>query len=147
MNIVSAKTSSTWKTQIVYLQVRDLARSLAFYRDGLGLEVDWQDDVLAVLRSPGDPGHSLVIREIGGDGQHHLGEAGVTRIGWQVSDRAELDSTEEMLSRRGVQYQRHQETGADRITARDPDGLTIVVFQAEEPANSKQPPASLYWPR
>lgn len=147
MNIVSAETSRTQKIFTVYVQVRDLDRSLAFYRDGLGLEVDWQDDVLAMLRSPGDAGHSLVIREVGGDGQHHLGEAGVTRIAWQVPDQAELDSTEEMLSRRGVQYQRQQEAGADRITARDPDGLTVVVFQAHETAHSMHPPASLYWPR
>ena len=49
-----------------YVQVGDLKRSLSFYRDGLGLEVDWQDDVLAVLRSPGDTAHALVIREVGG---------------------------------------------------------------------------------
>ena len=33
----------------VYLQVGDLSRSLSFYRDGLGLEVAWNDDMLAVL--------------------------------------------------------------------------------------------------
>lgn len=37
---------------------------MSFYRDGLGLEVDWKDDVLAVLRSPGDTAHALVIREV-----------------------------------------------------------------------------------
>ena len=33
----------------VYLQVGDLGRSLSFYRDGLGLEVAWNDDMIAVL--------------------------------------------------------------------------------------------------
>lgn len=36
-----------------YLQVSDLERSLSFYQDGLGLEVEWNDGTLAVLRSPG----------------------------------------------------------------------------------------------
>jgi catechol 2,3-dioxygenase-like lactoylglutathione lyase family enzyme len=39
----------------VYLQVANLGRSLAFYRDGLGLEVTWNDDELAVLRGPVNP--------------------------------------------------------------------------------------------
>ena len=43
----------------VYLQVGDLGRSLSFYRDGRGLEVAWNDDMLAVLHGP--DGLSVVL--------------------------------------------------------------------------------------
>jgi catechol 2,3-dioxygenase-like lactoylglutathione lyase family enzyme len=109
-----------------YVQVGDLERSLSFYRDGLGLEVDWKDDVLAVLRSPGDTAHALVIREVGGGARHAVGEAGVARLGWQVTDSADLDSAEERLASHAVPYQRFHETDADRIVTHDPDGLSIT---------------------
>jgi catechol-2,3-dioxygenase len=118
---------------------------LSFYRDGLGLEVDWQDDVLAVLRSPGDTAHALVIREVGGGARHTVGEAGVARLGWQVTDPADLDSAEERLASHAVPYQRFHETDADRIVTHDPDGLSIVVFRAAEPSLTGRPPMSLYW--
>jgi catechol 2,3-dioxygenase-like lactoylglutathione lyase family enzyme len=128
-----------------YVQVGDLERSLSFYRDGLGLEVDWKDDVLAVLRSPGDTAHALVIREVGGGARHAVGEAGVARLGWQVTDSADLDSAEERLASHAVPYQRFHETDGDRIVTHDPDGLSIVVFRAAEPSLTGRPPMSLYW--
>ena len=134
------------KTFAAYVQVGDLERSLSFYRDGLGLEVNWKDDVLAVLRSPGDTAHALVIREVGGGGARHaVGEAGVARLGWQVTDTADLDSTEERLASHAVPYQRFHETDAERIVTHDPDGLSIILFQAAEPSLTERPPMSLYW--
>src|SRR5215831_13971819 len=49
----------------VYLQVSDLERSLSFYRDGLGLEVEWNDGTLAVFRGPGSTAHTLTMRQVG----------------------------------------------------------------------------------
>jgi len=82
----------------MYLQVCHLDRSLPFYRDALGLEVAWKDDMVAVLRGTGDTSATLLLREIGGEPKQHLGEAGVTRIGWQATSSAELDSAEERLA-------------------------------------------------
>src|SRR6516164_8396830 len=48
-----------------YVQVRDLDRSLSFYQDTLGLEIECRDGALALLRSGGDSEHTLVIRQIG----------------------------------------------------------------------------------
>jgi catechol-2,3-dioxygenase len=127
------------------LQVSDLERSLSFYRDGLGQEVDWNDDTLAVLRSPDSAAHTLVLREVGDGAGRRLGEVGVTRIAWQVTHPAELDDAEERLSRHAVRYQRFREADADRIVMRDPDGLTVILFHAGEPALTGKPPASLYW--
>jgi len=90
----------------VYLQVGDLGRSLSFYRDGLGLEVIWNDDAFAVLRGPGESAATLAIREVSGGTKPGLGQTGVARIGWQVTNSADLDSAEERLAGHGVQYRR-----------------------------------------
>jgi len=128
-----------------YLQVSDLERSLSFYRDGLGLEVEWNDGTLAVLRSPGAAAHTLVMRKVGDGAERRLGEVGVTRIAWEMTRPAELDDAEERLSQHAVRYQRLRETDADRIMLRDPDGLTVILFHATEPTATGKPPASLYW--
>ena len=128
-----------------YLQVGDLERSLSFYRDGLGLEPDWNDGTLAVLRSPGTAAHTLVLREVGDGAERRLGEVGVTRIAWQMTRPADLDDAEQRLSQHAVPYQRLRETDADRIILRDPDGLTVILFYAVGPTVTGKPPASLYW--
>jgi catechol-2,3-dioxygenase len=130
-----------------YLQVSDLERSLSFYRDGLGLEADWNDGTLAVLHSPGTGAHALVLREVGDGAERRLGEVGVTRIAWEMTDPADLDGAEERLSQHAVHYQRVRETDADRIFMRDPDGLTVILFHAGAPTPTGKPPASLYWYR
>lgn len=128
-----------------YLQVSDLERSLSFYRDGLGLEVEWNDGTLAVLRSPGSAAHTLVMREVGDGAERRTGEVGVTRIAWEMTQPADLDDAEERLSQHTVRYQRLRETDADRIVLRDPDGLSVILFHAVGPTSTGKPPASLYW--
>jgi catechol-2,3-dioxygenase len=130
-----------------YLQVGDLERSLSFYRDGLGQEVDWNDGTLAVLRNPDSAAHTLVLREVAGGAERPLGEVGVTRLAWQMAHPADLDDAEERLSQHAVRYQRFREAEADRIVMRDPDGLSIILFHAGEPSSTGMPPASLYWYR
>jgi catechol-2,3-dioxygenase len=129
----------------VYLQVGDLHRSLSFYCDVLALQVVWNDGGLAVLHGHRAPADSLVIREIGEAARHNMGEAGVTRVLWRVGDRAELDSTEELLTRQQVPYQRHRDADVDGITMHDPDGLEIVLLWIAKKVPTAGPPAWLYW--
>jgi catechol 2,3-dioxygenase len=129
----------------VYHQVRDLERSLAFYRDGLGLEVAWNDDMPALLRGPGEPAPALIIREVGGNAARGLGQAGVTRIGLQMTRPAELASAEERLARHGVKYRRHEDANGGRIVTHDPDGLDVVLFLPPEPSLAGKPPSFIYW--
>jgi catechol 2,3-dioxygenase-like lactoylglutathione lyase family enzyme len=131
----------------MYLQVANLERSLAFYRDGLGLEVAWNDDVLALLRGPGEPAGTLVIRQVGGDARRGLGQTGVARIGWQVTSPADLDSAEERLARHGAQYERPDDTNGSRITTHDPDGLEVVLFMLPEMTPAGKPPPFVYFYR
>ena len=129
----------------VYLQVADLERSLRFYRDVLALDVAWNDGALAMLHGPGKPGDTLVLRPIGEIARHHLGEAGVTRVFWRVSESADLDRAEELLIRQDVRYRRHRDTNLDGIGVRDPDGLEIILLCTSQKAPAERPPAWLYW--
>ena len=129
----------------VYLQVGDLRRSLSFYCDMLALKVVWNDGALAVLHTHRGPADSLVIREIGKAARHKMGEAGVTRVLWRVGDPAELDSTEELLTRQQVPYHRHRDPEIDGITMHDPDGLEIVLLWMGKKVPATGPPAWLYW--
>jgi catechol 2,3-dioxygenase-like lactoylglutathione lyase family enzyme len=129
----------------VYLQVGDLERSLSFYRDGLGLEVAWNDDTVAVLRGPDESPGTLALREVSGSARPGMGEAGVARIGWQVTSSAELDGAEERLTGLGVQYRRAGEEDTGRIETHDPDGLRVVLFLPDEPSLARKPPPFIYW--
>jgi len=131
----------------IYLQVGNLDRSLSFYRDGLGLEVAWNDDVVAVLRGTGESAANLALREVSGETKPGLGQAGVTRIGWQMTSSAEFDSAEERIKRYGGQYQRSDVRGGSRIVTHDPDGLEVVLFLANEPSLADKPPPFVYWYR
>ena len=75
----------------VCVQVRDLNRSLTFYQDTLGLEAERNDGTLAMLRGHGDSGHTLVLRQIGDHARHGLGEVGVTRLAFRMTDPTDLD--------------------------------------------------------
>jgi catechol-2,3-dioxygenase len=129
----------------MYLQVVSLDRSLSFYRDGLGLEVAWNDDTVAVLRGSGEAAANLVLREVGGGAKQSLGQAGVTRIGWQLTTPAELDGAEERLKRHGGQYQRTDVSDGGRIVTHDPDGLEVVLFLPRESSLTEKPPPFIYW--
>jgi catechol 2,3-dioxygenase-like lactoylglutathione lyase family enzyme len=129
----------------VYMQVGELERSLSFYRDALGMEVAWSDDVLAVLRGPAESAATLVIREVSGGARPGLGEAMVARIGWQVASSADLDSAAERLAQHDVHYERLDETEGKRITTYDPDGLRVVLFLPSDPSLARKPPPFIYW--
>jgi catechol 2,3-dioxygenase-like lactoylglutathione lyase family enzyme len=129
----------------VYIQVGNLERSLSFYRDALGLEVAWSDDMLAVLRGPGDSAATLVIREVSGGARPGFGQAMVARIGWQVASSADLDSAAERFAQHDVQYERLDDADGGRIATSDPDGLRVILFLPGEPSLTTKPPPFLYW--
>lgn len=131
----------------MYLQVGSLDRSLSFYRDGLGLEVAWNDDMVAVLRGSGETTANLVLREVRGETKPGLGQGGVTRIGWQMATRSEFDSAEERLKRYGGKYERTDVRDGSRIVTHDPDGLSVILFLANEPSLAGKPPPFIYWYR
>jgi catechol-2,3-dioxygenase len=129
----------------VFVQARDLDRSLSFYQDVLGLECRWKDDTLAVLRSRGDDARTLVIREIGQRARHGLGEPGVSRIAFRVTAAADLDRAEELLTHRAVHHYRYHDGDIAWLSVRDPDGLHVVLLHGDDAALAAAPPPQLYW--
>jgi catechol 2,3-dioxygenase-like lactoylglutathione lyase family enzyme len=130
-----------------YLQVADLDRSLAFYRDVLALKVGWNDGTLAILHGPVESADTLVLREIGKKAPRRLYQTGVTRVFLRVSDTTDLDRAEQWFTREDVHYQRYRDKSADSIGVRDPDGLQIVLLWINEEVPAEPPPAWLYWYR
>ena len=121
----------------VLVQVKDLKRSLSFYQDVLGLRVEQNDGMVALLG-----GRTLALRQIGPRATNYLGGTGVTRIAWQVPSSAELDLAEQQLQRHGIRYNRPSGETVDSIDTADPDGLSVVLLSADVLSGS--PPARLY---
>ena len=127
-----------------YCQVSDLRRSLAFYRDVVGLEVAYSDDTIAILHSRNATQDSVVLRAMH-DPPHHLGDAGVTRLFWRVRDSGDIDIAEGVLTAHGVSHTRHKEETSDGLSFHDPDGLDIVLLHLEMKKADNSPPSWLSW--
>lgn len=130
----------------VYIQVSELDRSLSFYRDVLGLELDWSDGAIAIMHSRLEPTDVLVLRQVGEGARRDLGEPGVTRVLWRAEGSADLDRAEEYLNGLEVPCQRRSEEHVDGLTLRDPDGVELVLLCSDQERHT-EPPAWLYWYR
>lgn len=108
---------------IVMLGVRELPRSLAFYRDTLGLSVSFASDEFAFLRAGAV---TLGLRHA-----EHLGEAsedGRTELVFAVED---VDRAYDGLRERGVAFRiAPRVVTSDQLAAdfRDPDGHVLSIF-------------------
>jgi len=127
-----------------YCQVSNLGRSLAFYRDVMGLEVAYSDDTLAILHARNATQDSIVLRAIQ-DPPHHLGDAGITRLFWRVRDNADIDIAEGLLTEHGITHSRHKEETSDGLSFRDPDGLDIILLHLQMRKADSSPPSWLSW--
>jgi catechol 2,3-dioxygenase-like lactoylglutathione lyase family enzyme len=86
----------------VAVQVRDLDRSLAFYRDLLGLRLQQREGELAHLHGYGGTAPSLVLLEVGGHATRVSRGPGLVRVAWRVDKQADLDVAEQRLKRNGL---------------------------------------------
>src|ERR1051326_1992543 len=88
------------------LFVRELERSLAFYRDVLGFEVLMQAPTAAFLRAPGSTNdHDLGLFAIGaraGSSEAGRGRVGLYHLAWAVDTMGELARFAEGLARGGA---------------------------------------------
>jgi catechol-2,3-dioxygenase len=118
----------------VIVFVRELDRSVAFYRELLGLEVADRSTTAALLTNPG--GAELVLRAMGDSAQRVLGSIGVQYVVWTVSSRDDLDRCERLLHERSAQPQIRTDNGAISVEGTDPDGTPVVIVYH----GSNQPP-------
>lgn len=126
----------------VAVQVGDLDRSLAFYRDLLGLRVMHRENWMAQLRGEGDAPPTLVLLVAGERATHHRGGPGLARVAWQVGRREDLDLAEHLLRSQGMRCARRQEEGGDIVDTRDPDQTHVLLVWLDEAqlAGNRLPP-------
>jgi catechol 2,3-dioxygenase-like lactoylglutathione lyase family enzyme len=123
--------------------VRNLDRSVTFYRELLGLQVADRSPTAALLLN--DDGSQLVLRAFGQNAQHALGSIGPQYLTWTTASKDELDQLAETLR----QHSAYRETRTDGeitvVEGRDPDDLTVMlVYSGPEMAPMRRLPARIY---
>ena len=115
------------RLSFIMLGVRDLSRSVAFYRDMLGLRVKSEVPGFAFLDGNGV---TIALSEPLGTVRRRV--AGYTEIVYSVQS---VRAMYEELQRRGVKFMNepHQVSARDWAAAfSDPDGHAISIFGPEE---------------
>lgn len=90
----------------VALSVTDLARSLHFYRDLLGLELVEQRDTVVFLRCSRDH-HNVVL--------HQGPVPGLKRVGWELQSQADAEKAYAYFESRGLSPQRIEQSEAQAL--------------------------------
>src|SRR5215213_3797138 len=114
------------------LYVRELERSVAFYRDALGfrtkVEIPGRAAFLQAGASTND--HDLGIFAVGdGAGPSTAGRAtvGLYHLAWEVDTLDELERLARVLSERGALVGASDHGSTKSLYARDPDGIEFEV--------------------
>jgi catechol 2,3-dioxygenase len=129
--IAPAKFRLTGDLQLgpVRLQVGDLERSLAYYRDTLGLRVTSRDARAAALAPHGD---DTVLVELharpGVTPVPHGGVLGLYHFAILLPDRAALGRFAAHIATRGVRVGMADHDVSEAFYLTDPDGLGIEVY-------------------
>lgn len=121
----------------VALNVTDVERSKAFYRDVLGMEVVWQPDPGNVYLSSG--ADNLALHQLP-DGQAPAAAvSSLDHLGFIVSDMDRVQELEREFRARDIAilkpFKRHRDGSASFYCA-DPDGVVIQMLY--EPRLSRQ---------
>ncbi len=114
------------------LYVRDVATSLAFYRDVLGFRVKTEIPGRAVfLQAEGSTNdHDLGLFQVGsGAGASEAGRrtVGLYHLAWEVDTLAELARVRDVLQRAGALVGASDHVTTKALYAQDPDGLEFEV--------------------
>lgn len=116
------------------LYVRDVARSVAFYREALGFAVIEGGEAFAgaaFLRAAGSTNdHDLGLFQIGSDaGPSEAGRrtVGLYHLAWEVDTLGELQRIETKLAELGALVGASDHSTTKALYAKDPDGLEFEV--------------------
>jgi catechol-2,3-dioxygenase len=111
------------------LYVRDVAKSVAFYRDVLGFQVVRERPAAALLRAAdSDNDHDLGLFGVRGNQQRSGGTAvGLYHLAWSVSTLPELAGLAKKLTAVGALVGSSDHTVSKSLYGKDPDGLEFEV--------------------
>ncbi len=114
------------------LYVRDLDRSVAFYRDLLDFRIiDQMADRAAFLQAPGSTNdHDIALFAIGmgaSDSQAGRETVGLYHIAWEVDTLDELERIGHRLTEAGSLVGASDHGTTKALYAKDPDGLEFEV--------------------
>jgi catechol-2,3-dioxygenase len=112
------------------LYVRDVAASVDFYTDALGLEIRMQvPGRAAFLRAPGSANdHDLGLFEVSHAQAPHGAYIGLYHLAWEVGTLAELAATRDRLARRGALVGASDHKVSKSLYAKDPSGIEFEVM-------------------
>jgi catechol-2,3-dioxygenase len=108
--------------------VRDLDKSVSFYRELLDLEVADSSTTAALLHSA--DGWQLVLRAFGENAPHSLGSIGVQYLSWSTATKADLDRRTDILRRRSAYRQTRTDRDITVVEGKDPDDLPVMIVYA-----------------
>ncbi len=115
------------------LYVRDVARTVAFYRDVLGFEVTHEipNGVGAFLRAPDSTNdHDIAFFGIGaaaGDSQAGRATVGLYHLAWEVQTLNDLEDHQRRLAEAGALFGASDHGTTKSLYAHDPDGIEFEV--------------------
>ncbi len=131
------------------LRVADLERSVAFYRDLLGLpEVGRLWDGRAVMFSTGRTHHELLLIETGGGGTARASGPGLDHLGFKIGDSLEeLVRAKAELEAAGVPIVGMSDHGVSlSLYVLDPDGVQLDLYVDVHPQTWRENPAAVAVP-
>ena len=113
------------------LYVRDVERSVAFYRDVLGFRTKTAMPGAAFLQAPGSTNdHDLGLFSIGdaaADSPAGKAAVGLYHLAWEVDTLDELERLAGVLSARGALVGASDHGTTKSLYAKDPDGIEFEV--------------------
>ncbi|HKB15558.1 MAG TPA: VOC family protein [Planctomycetota bacterium] len=113
------------------IPVRDVGRSLRFYRGTLGMTVAWREPGMVDLRAgPWADGFDLTLSEA----PRADGRSSPIHFGWRLPSAREVGRWEARLRSAGVtiEARRRERDGGTGIYFRDPDGYELEVYAEGE---------------
>lgn len=133
------------------LKVQDIQRSVAFYRDVVGLqESDWIDDRMVFMRA-GTDHHDLALLQLpaGATAAPPGDYPSVEHFSYRVESIDEIMQITEMLQQRGIEIDRgpgrHGPGGNTFIVFKDPDGNLVEFYSDMTIIDTENPYSPSVW--